>query len=496
MTLTPGQVIHNRYRIITLLSQGGMGAVYETMDLSLNVRCALKEMVPYPGTPGTALPQLRKQFRQEAQLLADLRHPNLPRVTDHFEEDGNAYLVMDFVYGKRLDEIIAQEGMLAEDEVLGWARQLIVALAYCHEQGVIHRDVKPQNVVITPQGRATLVDFGLAKLVDPDEPRTRTVMRGIGTPEYAPPEQYDAKKGYTDARTDIYSLAATMYHALTGKAPPTVTEQVVNPKILVPPRQHRGDLSKVTERVIMKALSLQPSQRFQNVAEMHEALFGSPLSKVKAESTVFSESGTAMLVKPPSTTILLPWIEAARRRIDWRIGAAIAAVVIVFLTIIVLVAGEISAGDIPTATATPTVTVTMTPTHTPTVTPSSTVTPTASPTASPTSRPTVRRPTETPDEFIDVPSMRTPASPTPTQTYIPSPTHTLTPIPTPTNTPRPAPTRTRTPRPTPTDTPTPKTPTPTPPPTSTSTPPVERPTPEPISTESPLSMGEKGRQHF
>ncbi|MDY6878204.1 MAG: serine/threonine-protein kinase [Chloroflexota bacterium] len=487
MTLTPGQVIHDRYRVIALLSQGGMGAVYEAMDLNLNVRCALKEMMPYPGTPGTVLPQLREQFQQEAQLLADLRYPNLPRVTDHFEEDGNAYLTMDFVYGKRLDEIINQEGMLAEDEVLEWSRQLIGALAYCHEQGVIHRDVKPQNVVITPQGQAMLVDFGLAKLVDPDEPRTRTVMRGIGTPEYAPPEQYDAKKGYTDARTDIYSLAATMYHALTGESPPTVTEQVVNPNILKPPSQHRDDLSKVTEQVLIKAMALQPDQRFQSIAEMHEALFGSPLPKAKAESIVFPSDSTDMLVKPPSATVLLPWIDTAKRRFDWRIGTA-AAIVIASLATVIWVVGGTSAGNISTSTATSTVTVTPTSTHTPTVMPSSTITPTASPTL----RPTMRRPTETPDAFIDdEPYSPTPASPTPTQVYIPSPTHTPTPIPT--DTPRPAPARTHTPKPSlvPSDTPTPE-------PTSTLEPtftlePTVKPTLGSISTESPLNLEEKGK---
>lgn len=492
MALAPGQVINDRYRVIALLSQGGMGAVYEAIDLSLDVRCALKEMVPYPGTSETVLPQLREQFRQEAQLLADLRHPNMPRVTDHFEEDSNAYLVMDFVYGKRLDEIIAQEGGLAEDEVLGWARQLMEALTYCHGQGVIHRDVKPGNVVITPQGRPMLVDFGLAKLIDPDQPRTRTVMRGIGTPEYAPPEQYDAKKGYTDARTDIYSLAATLYHALTGEAPPTVTEQIVNPKSLLPPRQYRNDLSEVTERVLMKAMALQPPQRFQNVAEMHKALFDSPLPKVKAESTAFSEGGTGMLVEPPAATILLPWMGTAKRRIDRRIWVAIAAVTIILVTV-VLVADGINAGNIPTATATPTATVTMAPTHThtPTATPSST----ATSTASPTSRPTVRRPTETSGEFFDTSPSPTPASPTPTRIFIPSPTHT--PIPTPTNTRRPAPTRTRIPSPVPTDVPTPEPPTPAPAPTSTPGPTATaRPTLEPMSTESPLSLGEKGRQHF
>ncbi len=472
MSLIPGQVVHGRYRVVALLSQGGMSAVYEAMDSTLGIRCALKEMIPYPGTPGTALPQLREQFQQEAQVLADFRCPNLPRVTDHFEEDGNAYLVMDLVQGKRLDEIIAQKGRLTEGEVLGWAQQLMDALAYCHEQGVIHRDVKPQNVVITSQGRAMLVDFGLVKLVDPNDPRTRTVMRGLGTPEYAPPEQYDAKEGYTDARTDVYSLGATLYHALVGKAPPTVTERVVDPKRLVPLRQRRGDLSKVTEQVLMKAMALQPSQRFQSIAEMHEALFGSPLSKVKAEGTALAEGGTATLATPPSATILLPWIGAAKRRIDWRVGVAVAAIALVSLaTVISLVTGKFSLWSVPTATATPTifVTMTLTSTRTPTITPSST----AAPTASPTLRPPTRQPTETSEEF-GWPYLTVPASPTPTRTRV-LPTLTHTPVP-PTNTPPPPPHR---PPPSPTNTPLP---------TKTPLPPTDTPVPSPTPTHRPTPV--------
>lgn len=476
MSLSSGQVVHGRYRVIALLHQGGMGAVYEAMDTVLDIRCALKEMLPYPGTLGTVLPQLREQFQQEALLLAGLRHPNLPRVTDHFEEDGNAYLVMDFIPGKRLDEIIVEKGGLTEDDVLDWARQLMQALAHCHEQGVIHRDVKPQNVVVTGQGRAVLVDFGLAKLVDPDDPRTRTVMRGLGTPEYAPPEQYDAKRGYTDARTDVYSLGATLYHALAGEMPPTVTERIVNPEILVPLRQHRDDVSGATERGIAKAMALQPSWRFQDVAEMYEALFGSPLPEARVESVVPFAMDAALQVESSEATISLPRIVATKLRIDRRLGTALVVVSLVSLaTVISLVIGGNSVGDVSTATATPTVLVTMTSTHTPTVTPSSTATPTASPTLR---RPT-RWPTETPDE-LDFPRpfylpSATP-TPTPTRVYVRPSTPTLTPTstPVPTNTlrpyrPRPAPTRTPTSTtiPIPTDTPTPI-------PTNTSTP---RPTP-------------------
>ncbi|HUV89005.1 MAG TPA: serine/threonine-protein kinase, partial [Anaerolineae bacterium] len=313
MPLVPGQMVHGRYRVINLLSQGGMGAVYEAMDTALKVRCALKEMVPYPGTMGSALPELREQFQQEAQLLAGLRHPNLPRVSDHFEEDGNAYLVMDFVYGRRLDEVVAQEGALPEKEVLSWARQLMEALAHCHAEGVIHRDVKPQNVIVTWQSQAVLVDFGLAKLVDPNDPRTRTVMRGLGTPEYAPPEQYDTKRGFTDGRTDIYSLGATLYHALVGTPPPTVSERVVDPECLIPARQQRPDLSTVTDQVLTKALALQPSHRFQNVAEMYQAMFSEPLTTmVRVEGTIPSGMNTTMLAEPTTSRPVLSWLDALR----------------------------------------------------------------------------------------------------------------------------------------------------------------------------------------
>jgi len=442
MPLVPGQVIHGRYRVIALLSsQGGMSAVYEVMDNTLNIRCALKEMLPYPGTSGSALPELREQFQQEARLLASLRHPNLPRVSDHFEEDGNAYLVMDFIYGRRLDEVVAQEGGLTEDEVLDWARQLIEALAHCHERDVIHRDVKPQNVIITWQGQAILVDFGLAKLVDPEDPHTRTVMRGLGTPEYAPPEQYDTKKGGTDPRTDIYSLGATLYHALAGAPPPTATERVVDPEILVPVRERRDDVSEVTDQVLMKAMALRPSYRFQSVAEMYQALFGSPLpTPVKAESIAPSAMDTTLLVEPSKSNVFLPWRGTSGLRIDRRLGVGLLAVALVSLvTIISLLAGQVRGGSVPTATATatttPTVRATMTATHTPTATPS----PTATSTASPTPRPPTRQPSETPEGNIDsrpftVTATATPA-PTPTQVFVPSPT--FTPMPAPTSTSKP-----------------------------------------------------------
>jgi serine/threonine protein kinase len=288
MTLAAGQVLQNRYRIVAQLGQGGMGAVYRAWDTRLNVSLALKEMIPQPTLDQQTLAALRKQFQQEAQILARLSHPHLVRVTDFFEESGNAYLVMDFVEGESLADRIEREGALAEQQVLDWTQQLLDALAYCHAQGIIHRDIKPQNVIIRSDGRAILVDFGLVKLWDPNDPHTRTVMRGMGTPEYAPPEQYDTQIGHTDARSDIYGLGATIYHALTGQAPPTATMRIASPAKYQPPRMLNPRLSPATETSVLRATELAVENRFGSAEEMAAALRGgvhTPTVRVAPAST-------------------------------------------------------------------------------------------------------------------------------------------------------------------------------------------------------------------
>lgn len=274
--LDKGSMLQNRYRIVSLLGQGGMGAVYRAWDTRLNIPVALKEMVSQPGLDAATLVGLRRQFQQEATVLARMTHAHLVRVTDFFEEASNAYLVMDFVEGRSLADLIEQDGALSEKDVLTWAGQLLSALDYCHDQGVLHRDIKPQNVIIRSDGEAVLVDFGLVKLWDPSAPQTRTVMRGMGTPEYAPPEQYETAAGHTDPTSDIYSVGATLYHALAGQSPPTATLRMADPAKFVPIRRVAPGVTSQTEAAVLKGMELVRSQRWQSAQEMAQALKGRP----------------------------------------------------------------------------------------------------------------------------------------------------------------------------------------------------------------------------
>jgi serine/threonine-protein kinase len=164
MSLSPGQILNNRYRIVKLLGQGGFGAVYRAWDLHLKAPCAVKENLD-------TTQEAQHQFEREAILLAKLHHPNLPRVIDHFSlPDQGQYLVMDFIEGDNLEDILIQNAApLPEDLVMGWLQQICSALSYLHAQqpAVIHRDIKPANIKVTPQGQVYLVDFGIAKIFDP-----------------------------------------------------------------------------------------------------------------------------------------------------------------------------------------------------------------------------------------------------------------------------------------------------------------------------------------
>jgi serine/threonine protein kinase len=265
MTLNVGQVLQNRYRIDAQLGQGGMGAVYRATDERLGAVVAVKENLD-------SSPEAQKQFEAEARILANLHHPNLPRVSDHFSLPGRGqYLVMEYVEGQDLNQLLeSRSEPLPESEALPIVREVLEALHYLHSQSppIVHRDVKPANIKITPGGRVFLVDFGLAKLYDPHTPTTAGA-RGL-TPCFAPPEQYGLKS--TDARSDVYSTGATLYALLAGRPPPDALDMVTGKARWVPPRQYSPAISTSVESAIVRAMQIQPDSRFQTAGEFGAAL--------------------------------------------------------------------------------------------------------------------------------------------------------------------------------------------------------------------------------
>ncbi|MCL7454766.1 MAG: serine/threonine protein kinase [Anaerolineae bacterium] len=278
-TLAPGTILRERYKIIELVGRGGMGATYRAEDLRLRGRyCAVKEALPDPDASSEELEQGREQFYEEASTLARLDHPNLPKVSDYFTEEARDYLVMDFVPGQDLRELLSQalrEGHpLPERQVLPWADQLCDALQYMHSQQppVLHRDIKPSNIKITPAGNVKLVDFGLVKVLSPDDQRTITVVQGRGTVQYIPLEQYGGDTGHTDVRSDIYSLGATLYHLLTGQPPLDAKQRFLRPSSLRTPRSLNSAISPQTEQAILWSLAMHPDDRPASVTALRDDL--------------------------------------------------------------------------------------------------------------------------------------------------------------------------------------------------------------------------------
>lgn len=264
MALQPGTLLRNRYRVETVLGQGGMGAVYRAIDANLGVTVAVKENL-------FTTKEFANQFVREARILANLRHANLPRVTDHFVVEGEGqYLVMDFVAGDDLRERLERLGPVSEEESLPWFFDICDALAYLHTRvpAILHRDVKPGNIKLTPDGRGVLVDFGLAKVVEGTG--TTTTGAKAMTPGFSPPEQYGT--GRTDPRTDIYSLAATMYAAFTARVPEDALERAMGREHLTPLRERNPQVSSGVARYIEKALEIRPDDRYQTMAEFAAAL--------------------------------------------------------------------------------------------------------------------------------------------------------------------------------------------------------------------------------
>lgn len=279
-SLKNGEVLRERYTIREKIGQGGTGNIYLADDVRLQGRlCAIKEVEHNQTLPSDIFEQAREQFFREASVLARLDHPNLPKVSDFFSEGLRDYLVMDYVPGKDLRELMQEarrnKTFLSENEVLRWAVQIADALNYLHYQDppIIHRDIKPSNIKIMPSGLVKLVDFGLVKIMAPDEV-TITVIQGQGTALYTPLEQYGGDDTHTDPRADIFAFGATLYHLLTNEPPAEVRKRFLNNRSLIPPREINPQVSIHVERAVLWAMSLHPDNRPLNVLSLRDALIG------------------------------------------------------------------------------------------------------------------------------------------------------------------------------------------------------------------------------
>jgi len=299
--LSTDTVLQGRYRVVRQLGQGGMGAVYEAIDERLDTTVALKETL-------FSDEKLRKQFEREARLLARLHHQALPRVSDHFNEGEGQFLVMQYIAGEDLAAMLAaRNGPFPQDEVLRWADQLCDALDYLHTQDpqIIHRDIKPQNLKLTARGQIVLLDFGLAKGSAGQLTAVTTSASIFGyTPNYAPLEQVQGMG--TDARSDIYSLASTLFHLATNVKPPDALSRaaaVVNGDADPLPLANliSANVSSSFANVLSKAMSLKRDERFASASAMRNALQVAADHPLADAATLLAAGAAAV---PASSTLV------------------------------------------------------------------------------------------------------------------------------------------------------------------------------------------------
>jgi serine/threonine protein kinase len=275
------------YRILELIDTGGMGSVYKGLDPATNSVVAVK-VIPEEVVADEVL---RLRFAQECQVVRSVNHPHCVRVIDFGLEGSSAYMVLEYVDGESLGARLERDGRLSEEEAVRLVGQVGQALHYLHQRRVIHRDIKPDNILLTADGQAKLTDLGLAKNLDGDFNLTVT-QSALGTPNFMAPEQFeDAKRA--DARSDLYALAATLYMLVTGELPfrarsVRAVGMIYKKKLahaITPPRQLVPELSERLETEILKALQPDRQARHASVAE-----FLAGLSPPTAEESTPSSS--------------------------------------------------------------------------------------------------------------------------------------------------------------------------------------------------------------
>ena len=250
-----GEMIEGKYKVLTEIGHGGMSVVYLAMDKNLNKQWAVKEIRKRGNGKHDEI--IVNSLLAEADLMKKLDHPALPRIVDIINTSSTIYVVMDYIEGESLDKVLKREGVISEELVIGWAKQICDALSYLHSQKppIIYRDMKPANVMLKPEGNIKIIDFGIAREYKEQNLADTTVL---GTKGYAPPEQYS---GQTNARSDIFALGMTMHHLLTGNDPR-------GGAAYVPVREYRPELSEGIELVIDKCVQPAQENRYQTCGEL------------------------------------------------------------------------------------------------------------------------------------------------------------------------------------------------------------------------------------
>ena len=259
--LEVGQLVDNKYRILDVVGKGGMSIVYLARNERANKSWAIKE-VKKVGEENLEIK--KNSLIAETEMLKKLSHPNLPAIVDVIETDSTYLVVMDYIEGNDLGEILSEYGAQPQEKVIEWALQLCDVLGYLHTRKppIIYRDLKPANVMLKPDNRIMLIDFGTAREVKCSG-AADTIS--LGTRGYAAPEQF-GENATTDARTDIYCLGATMYHLVTNHNPATA------PYVMEPIRKRNPMLSGGLEKIILKCTEANPDDRYQSCAELTYAL--------------------------------------------------------------------------------------------------------------------------------------------------------------------------------------------------------------------------------
>src|SRR2546421_7067765 len=280
-----------------LIGQGGMGAVYLAQQSRPRRQVAVKVLLPATALKPQHLAAFLERFRRETDAAASLEHPNIMPVYEYGERDGLAYLVMPYVSGGTLRDVMEREGQILLPKSVNYLEQLAAALDFAHTRGVVHRDIKPANVLLTPEGRLLLTDFGLVKIISEGQgTQTRLTGEGapVGTPDYMSPEQVMGEE--VDGRADLYSLGVILYQMITGATPfqGETPMQIAAQHLQVPPPSPqllRPNFPITAEQVILRALAKRPDDRYALAQELANAFRMSLMGTGIQSGAVYGGSG-------------------------------------------------------------------------------------------------------------------------------------------------------------------------------------------------------------